>query len=179
LAGIAILGWGSLLWDKKPEFDDQIGNWQSDGPTLMLEFSRVSSSRDGALTLVIDEKHGSLCRVSFAVSKRRSLDDAVCDLRCREGTILRRIGILSRDGRTGEPQVPQSIADWLNQTDHDAVVWTGLSNNFREKAPSHNCFSVDEAIYYLRSLPPKGKAEAAEYIWRAPEFIRTALRDAV
>lgn len=48
---IAILGWGSLLWDERPEFDQHHGVWQFDGPHLNLEFSRKSSSRENALTL--------------------------------------------------------------------------------------------------------------------------------
>jgi hypothetical protein len=49
---IAILGWGSLLWDKsKREFDDQHDGWRFDGPVLKIEFSRISSSHDNALTL--------------------------------------------------------------------------------------------------------------------------------
>lgn len=52
---IAILAWGSLIWDDNwPEFDKQRGEWLKDGPILPLEFSRVSASRDKALTLVID-----------------------------------------------------------------------------------------------------------------------------
>ena len=55
---ITVLGWGSLLWDKRPEFDEQHDAWQSDGPYLKIEFSRVSSTRNGALTLVLDTKNG-------------------------------------------------------------------------------------------------------------------------
>jgi hypothetical protein len=29
---IAILGWGSLLWEDRPEFDEWHDNWRSDGP---------------------------------------------------------------------------------------------------------------------------------------------------
>jgi len=56
---IAILGWGSLLWDKNHDFDNQHESWKFDGPLLPLEFSRISKSRDNALTLVIDELNGS------------------------------------------------------------------------------------------------------------------------
>ena len=56
---IAILGWGSLLWDNQPEFDRWHESWQYDGPRLKLEFSRVSKSRLRALTLVIDEIYGT------------------------------------------------------------------------------------------------------------------------
>lgn len=51
---IAILGWGSLIWDERPEFDSHHEEWTSGGPVLQLEFSRISESRKGALTLVID-----------------------------------------------------------------------------------------------------------------------------
>ena len=55
---IAILGWGSLLWDRQAEFDKHHDDWQFDGPSLQLEFSRVSESRKDALTLVVDTNHG-------------------------------------------------------------------------------------------------------------------------
>ena len=43
---IAILGWGSLLWDERLEFDDHHAPWELDGPNLEIEFStaRVRSS---------------------------------------------------------------------------------------------------------------------------------------
>jgi hypothetical protein len=53
---IAMLGWGSLLWEGGADFDRWRNEWRFDGPTLSLEFSRISSSRLGALTLVVD--HG-------------------------------------------------------------------------------------------------------------------------
>ncbi len=62
---IAILGWGSLLWDKRPDFDEQHDDWQFDGPVLPLEFCRVSSSRGGVLTLVIDPVHGTSCPAAY------------------------------------------------------------------------------------------------------------------
>ena len=82
---IAILGWGSLIWDDNwPKFDEQRGEWLEDGPILPLEFSRVSGkTRGGALTLVIDEANGRECQVMYAMSKRRYPDDAIADLRDR------------------------------------------------------------------------------------------------
>ena len=57
------------------------------------------------------------------------------------------------------------------------MVWTALFSNFATmvKRP----FSVPEAIAYLKCLPTAAKVRAAEYVWRAPEFIRTPLRTAV
>jgi hypothetical protein len=41
---IAILAWGSLLWEGGAEFDRWHGQWKFDGPTLELEFCRISES---------------------------------------------------------------------------------------------------------------------------------------
>jgi hypothetical protein len=175
---IAILGWGSLIWDRNAAFDDHINDWQLDGPKLPLEFSRISQTRSNALTLVIDTHNGTNCPVAYAMSKRKSPDDAICDLRSREGTILKRIGYHFRDGtRNGEPDVPESIKTWGSAKGFDVVIWTGLSTNFHcDKKPD---FSIDAALTHLKGLSPEGKVKAAEYIWRAPDFIKTKLRDAV
>lgn len=58
---ITILGWGSLIWDQR---DLPIsGDWQLGGPALPIEFSRIS--RDGRLTLVIDECNGVAVSTSY------------------------------------------------------------------------------------------------------------------
>ena len=46
---IVCIGWGSLVWD--PGVLRCVGDWQTDGPTLPLEFARVW--RDGRLALVL------------------------------------------------------------------------------------------------------------------------------
>jgi len=93
---IAMLEWGSLLWDKSHrKFDRHHGTWKFDGPTLKLEFSRKSASRLNALTLVIDAIHGKECKVAYALSKRRTLERAITDLEAREGTNRRNIGCVS------------------------------------------------------------------------------------
>ena len=95
---IAILGWGSLLWDKRRDFDKWHGAWQFDGPILKIEFSRISSSRLGALTLVLDSVNGSDNQVAYCQSMRGNLSEAVEDLRIREGTSLANVGYIHRDG---------------------------------------------------------------------------------
>ena len=175
---IAILGWGSLLWEERPEFDETHDDWQLDGPILPLEFSRVSETRKRALTLVIDSENGTDCRVAYAMSKRRCPEDAIADLRCREGTVLKRIGFWFVDGSSRcEPEVPDAIVSWAKEKTLDVVIWTGLPSNFRKKV--NKDFSVKAAIEHLQGLPPKGKVNAATYVWRAPSFIRTKLRVAV
>jgi hypothetical protein len=175
---IAILGWGSLLWDKRPEFDEHHESWRFDGPELPLEFSRISKSRKGALTLVVDPVNGAPCRSAYAFSTRRDPDDAIADLRCREGTVMRHVGVYFRDGaRRGQPPIPDSIPPWADQRGIDVVVWTGLPSDFEEKVKRP--FSIENVIGYLQSLPADVKAGAAEYVWRAPDLVVTPLRDAL
>src|SRR5579872_7505583 len=71
---IAILGWGSLLWEPGEFFNEWITAWQPDGPELDIEFSRISRKRGGALTLVIDETNGASTKVAWCLSKRKLLE---------------------------------------------------------------------------------------------------------
>lgn len=175
---IAILGWGSLLWDKRPEFDRTHDDWRLDGPTLPLEFSRVSATRGNALTLVIDTNNGTDCRTAYAMSKRQNPVDTIADLRCREGTIMKRIGQYFADnsGRS-KVDVPGAIVSWAKEKRFDVVVWTALSSNFKQETKRE--FTVDAAIEHLQGLSPEGKANAATYVWRAPSFVQTKLREAL
>lgn len=174
--GIAILGWGSLLWESAPEFDRWHDQWRPNGPLLKLEFSRVSSSRQGVLTLVIDTKHGVSTTVAWCLSKRERFEDTVADLRCREGAEIENIHSLILGSQVPLDDSSRAVAVWAAENHVDVVVWTGLPSNFATKVKEP--FSVDAAIAYLKSLPPEGKVKAAEYIWRAPEFVRTPISDA-
>ena len=182
---IAILGWGSLIWDTDTEKGKEFarrcrGQWAiAQGLELPLEFSRVSESRSHALTLVIDEKHGTRCRVSYAMSKREALNDAICDLRSREGTTWKNIGCWT--ARRGTPRLDatqERIGAWAGKSGFDAVVWTALESNFAKQNKANATeFSVENAIRHIENLSREGKARAAEYVWRAPDEIMTALRE--
>jgi hypothetical protein len=176
---IVILGWGSLLWDAHLEFDSTHGSWESEGPRLPLEFSRVSASRGGALTLVVDHQSGVTCTSVFSVSTRKHPDDAIADLPCREGTTLENIGYcFPKEGRkrSHNPQTLAAIEPWAREKYHDVVIWTDLISNFATKSTFKVAFTVPNAIAHLQALPTDAKAKAAEYIWRAPSFIDTPLR---
>ena len=174
---IAILGWGSLLWEEHPEFDEWHDDWRPDGPTLKLEFSRVSSTRLGALTLVVDPDHGAPTEVAWCLSKRKNPDDAVADLRCREGCPIRYIArmtvVTSADDQSLVHEGAKEAAPWARARGLDVVVWTALPSNFAKKVKKQ--FSVQEASNYLKGLPAPAKVKAAEYIWRSPEFVCTPL----
>jgi hypothetical protein len=169
---IAILGWGSLLWEGGQEFDRWHEQWRLGGPSMKLEFSRKSQSRSGELTLVVGSNHGAATTVAWCLSRRRNPDDATCDLRCREGTSLDKIGWVSPRtgyGRSRDLGTREKVIAWAKTQNVDVVVWTDLESNFEN-------FSIPAAVHYLGGLSAEGKARAWEYILRAPDFVRTPLR---
>lgn len=173
-----ILGWGSLLWDEG-QFPLRLkSEWDSDGPSLPLEFSRVSQTRNGALTLVVDPGNGENCQSSFAISARKHLDDVICDLRCREGTDLRRIGFVDTVSDAQRSNVHSDLVgvlrNWAQERGFSSVVWTDLPSNFNEGGRDQ--FSVEAAARYLRDLDAEGARKAREYIERAPKSVSTPLR---
>jgi len=177
---IIILGWGSLI--KIPGELSIKGNWIKDGPILNLEFSRVS--KDGRLTLVIDEINGRPLTTLYAFSKQKKLDDAIENLRKREETILNWIGyidtkegISSKEINTNQVDVFDNVKKWAEGKGFDAVIWTALKTNFFEK--TGKLFKIDHAIEYLRNLPKDAQKKAIDYFKNVPEQIKTELRDKV
>ena len=173
---IALLGWGSLLWDRGEKFDDCHGRWHYDGPTLKLEFSRISKSRGGGLTLVIDTENGIDTRVAWCLSRRDRIDSAAEDLRKREKTRRELIGIYSvrGDRRSHDENAFSEIGGWANERGLDGVVWTDLPSNFDHKTGER--FSVDAALRYLKTLRGHDREKAFRYIRNTPAFVQTPLR---
>jgi hypothetical protein len=174
---IAILGWGSLICEPRDDFKKYIGVWEEDGPILPIEFSRISESRNGALTLVIDLDNGSLVRTKYTLSKRINPEDAACDLRTREGTVIRHIGLidLEKDFYRGHwSMVIDKIKLWATEKQLRAVVWTDLPSNYAEERKI--AFEPENAIEYLKNLPEESQKSAKEYIHKAPVNVKTPLR---
>jgi hypothetical protein len=172
---IAILGWGSLVWDPRELQHD--GRWRRGGPVLPLEFSRRSSG--GRLTLVVDREHGTGCQVRYSNSPRTDLDQAVADLAARETTAAHWIGFVEPAtgrcrGRDGDAVA--SIRSWCASRGFDAAIWTDLPGNFAEL--TGRTFSVGAAIDHLRGLDDPDRTTAATYLDRAPEEVVTPLRRA-
>ena len=159
---VAILGWGSLIWEPGADFEKSIKPWKYDGPKVKIEFSRISKSREGALTLVLDPKNGTETTVAWCISERARVEDALADLRCREGTTMANIGCVYVD-EPAKPKSPdQEILAWAMERKLDAVIWTALTSNFeKERGMS---FSVEAVTAYIKTLKPAGKVRAAEYV---------------
>ena len=177
MAIIAVLGWGSLLWDKRAGFDEFHGAWEPGGPELHIEFSRISSTRAGALTLVIDPMHGSVCRVSYALSSRQDPEDAIADLMSREGTTRRNIGYYFTDENVAQARdaaTLDTVKTWAQTNGIDITIWSDLRSNFEMK--TGRPFSSSAAVAHIRSLSPEGRAAAAAYVGHAPAFVQTPIR---
>ena len=185
---IAILGWGSLLWENSTEkakkFNAHVDSWKSppdnEGPSLRIEFSRISRTRMGALTLVLDYENGEACPVAYALSIRRQPEDTIRDLQDREGTARNNIGCYFADDSTetvcarAHADTQKAVSAWARQRNIDVVVWTGLKPNFEKHGKGE--FSVDSAARYVQNLEESAQDEAVRYIRQAPTFVKTPLR---
>ncbi|MBV8188011.1 MAG: hypothetical protein JOY64_10295 [Alphaproteobacteria bacterium] len=185
---IAVLGWGSLVWD--PAALRIVAPFVPKGPMLPIEFSRIS--RHKRLTLVIDERNGRRCRSYVAQSALATLDDALRDLWLREARPAKPPPEPIRENTTvtwididrGElaararerPRVCKAIADWAREAEWDAVVWTALGPKFRDAGQGD--YSVDAAIKYLAGLTGTAADEAFQYIRKAPTEVQTPVREA-
>lgn len=174
---IAILGWGSLIWD--PRQLPYKGKWLTGGPELPLEFSGVS--RDGCLTLVIDLKHGERVPTRYVESSRSNLGDAIADLRDREGTITKKIGFVHIVAGTNSSaefsdhaDIFSEVTEWCKAMGFDTAVWTGLPPQFERE--TGKIFSVENAVAYLQGLPRTVSKHAFNYIRNAPREVDTPLR---
>jgi hypothetical protein len=166
---IAIIAWGSLIWNRREL--PILAEWQKGGPVLPIEFSRIS--RDGRLSLVIDDKHGLPVGTYYAQSASSDLMKAVEDLRKREGSPKEMIGVTSKtmnNRRLGH----ESIHAWATAHKWDAAIWTGLPSNFEEKR--HLPFTVENGLAYLETLGEEKRSAAMKYIDLAPEAVDTPLR---
>ena len=175
---ISVVGWGSIVWDRR---DLAIAaNFEPTGPRLPVEFCRVS--RDGRLTLVIDEVLGVPCITYSAVSAFDNLEGAIESLRDREGMPnTRGVGFTiprcdKQSVRAAErhPQVVKTIAAWAIAKGFDAAIWTALGSNFAEKANAP--FSVRAVIRYLEKRDAKTLDATLTYVRRAPPEVQTPVR---
>lgn len=163
---IAVIGWGSLIW--QPNSLKKTGEWNEDGPTLPLEFCRISA--DGRVTLVLD-KNGTQCKALWALMDIDNFDDAVENLRAREGTVIDMIHFHEKNSELIFPH-SEIILEWMIGKDLDAVIWTGLETNWSEKRQVN--FSIEDLEVYLEEKISTSSGEKIiEYFINAPTSIKT------
>jgi hypothetical protein len=166
---IAVLGWGSLIWD--PRGLTMRSRWHRDGPMLPIEFARISNN--GRLTLVIHPPSAEQ-QTYWALSALDTVDKAREDLKKREGTTLGHIHFASRGMlRDEHDPIEAAVQSWLClHPQLDGAVWTGLPATL--EGPD----LVSKAVVYLTSLVPGSDAyePSREYVMKTPSQVQTAVR---
>ena len=199
---IACLGWGSLIWDLDglpiqqltgdlpapawarcaQQQGGAIGDWQTEGPRVRVEFLRRSGCRichpgcrRGPLTLVLYEASDPVPSLWARMTKVDNLDAAVLALATRERLTGRHatanIGRWS-SGQADPASIP-GLSAWAAGCDGvDHVIWTALGPKFDGDAPP----TADDAVRYLDSLSGEHRRRAEEYVRCAPPQIDTVYR---
>src|SRR5690606_7041692 len=175
---IAILGWGSLVWQPKELKYDKSFGWEKDGPILPIEFARIS--KDGRLTLVITP-NGTKVPTLYTLSDYRAIDEAVLDLAVREGSGRKSIGWYDKAKDEFLPEIfahQDEIREWIKGRDFDAVIWTNLGEKWERKNDNGEKVEIkpDNRIDYLKKLDGPSSTSAEQYIRRAPKQINTKYR---
>lgn len=179
---IAVIGWGSLIWDLDDLAPKVEGEWRMRaGPALPFEFSLVSRKRKMGLAVCLDPENGDECPTHVIASRRADIHEAAQDLYLRErspsvdfiGAFCARSGFL----RTRLTEVGETVRDWCAATGAAGAVWTDHESNYLDLQGEP--FSVAAASAYLRGLTGESIAEAVRYIEFAPETTSTPLRRAL
>jgi len=184
---IAVIAWGSLIWC--PGSLQIKSRWHADGPTLPIEFARISGDR--RLTLVIhpgspQEPTPEQQTYWALMGESEDIKAARKNLQAREGaTYLDDIHSVTTEGQTegkADPDISARICKWLNERQNlKAAVWTGLETNWPDKQNGQQ-FTREGAVAYLRKLETERDQakviydRAREYISNAPSQIQTPVR---
>lgn len=179
---IAVIGWGSLIWDLDNLAPFVTGEWMMGaGPSLPFEFTRVSPKRKMGLAVCLDYVNGDPCPTNAILSKTADIDQAAEELRSRErAKIIDYIGMIhptTGARRSSIPEVADIFEDWCRKTGATGAVWTDLGGNFEEDRGAP--FSVPSGIAYLKTLQGESLIEAVRYIEYAPAATDTPLRRAL
>ena len=178
---IAIVGWGSLIWDLDDLAPKIRGGWRlGAGPALPLEFSRISRKRGGALTAVIDPNVGEASPTAVIESVRSSVSEAADDLAERERAPLGSIGwcdVAADESESRLSAVSAIVMIWCRSAGWDGAVWTDLSANFA--TVKKQSFDVEAALAYLQTLDRAALDHAIRYIESAPLETDTPFRRAL
>ena len=148
---IYYIAWGSLLWNFKSLRIET--EWTKSNIKFPLNFSRISDSGQGRLTLVID-KTGEMNNVYYARTSFSNLNNAIHKLKTREKTSNKNIGfinIASDTFRTSllDDKKIQELVSFAKKNKIDALIWTEIPPNFNEVFGKP--YSKENAIEYIES----------------------------
>lgn len=175
---IAIIGWGSLVWDPRELAIET--RWRP-GPQLPVEFARVAKNGRATLALAGDVYSSAF----WALSSHETFEAACENLRQREGSNSRDIHFTENGQlQTGDDKpkhedsmdVASTVHGWTRDTPGiDGAVWTGLPQN-------HFDPDLDlpiQVVNNLQSLEGPTSETARAYVQHAPATVQTPVRNAV
>jgi hypothetical protein len=172
---IACIGWGSLIWNKRSLDID--GQWRPVGPVLPVEFARQSDN--GLITLVLVQGFApvptlwSAFNIDDVAKARESL--RVCERVPRSHAADSIAHWRRGENPASEPDA--TISAWAAGKNLEAAIWTNLPPKFDGidgRVPSEI-----EVVAYLQALEGETRADAEQYVRRAPRQIATAHRRAI
>ncbi len=165
---IAVLGWGSLIWDPR---DLPIQReWFKDGPLVQVEF--VRQSKDNRITLVLEE-NALPVRTLWAVMDCTKMEDATESLWNREGRPKRK-HICKWSKGEPLPGLIHGLETWAASCGVEGVIWTGLPPKFQGK--DEVTPTIEQVLQLLNRLPCAERDRAERYVREAPRQIDTAYR---
>jgi hypothetical protein len=175
---IAILVWGSLYWD--PRNLQITGNWFYDGPSLPIEFARISG--DNRLTLILKPGFDSVT-VLYAISSHNTFEAARENLRNRENTPnIDNIGFIDFTNNTQQVRPTNSfiieiLRLWNEDKGFDAILWSDFSPRFTDIIGRQ--FSLENVTAFIDALPNNEKQIALSYIRNTPAQVDTRFRKSI
>ena len=164
---IAYLAWGSLIWDRR---DLTIrGDWSLEGPLVRIEFLRESQCK--RITLVLHHEADPVQGL-WALASEDDPALAVKSLQRREKCKRSSIGIWS----TGDcsPTEVLELPQWASRHKIDVAIWTALGPKFH--GTDGQIPTIDQVVDHLRCLDGVERAQAEQYVRRAPTQVNTAYR---
>lgn len=166
---IACIGWGSLIWE--PRDLPIIGEWHSNGPSLLVEFARQSAEDHITLVIVVSNHRVPTLWAELNVE---TVAQAVEALKVREGVPYESsIGRWPNDTQKEYPS-SDAIAEWATANGVQAVVWTALLPGMKGNRGAIP--TLDELTAHLAKLEGSALSKAKIYIANAPSQIATPYR---
>jgi hypothetical protein len=164
---IYYISWGSLLWNfKSLKIETE---WTKSNIKFPLNFSRISDSGQGRLTLVID-KTGEPNNVYYAKTAFSNLNTSIEKLKMREKTVIKNIGFINIPSNTFRTSLldDKKIHELINfakKNKIDGLIWTEIPPNFNEAFGKP--YSKENAIEYIESKHENKKLynKILEYIF--------------
>lgn len=173
---IVCLGWGSLCWDPGTLPVDRC-DWASDGPSLPVEFTRVSNDKRVTLAITPDASDMVVLWKALNVD---SLDHAITALaereKIKEKNIKYSVGYWSTERESDHAEVSK-IATWATSMNFDSVVWTALKPRYQEE--SGHIPTIEQVLESLDGLSGETRTAAERYVRCAPSQIATSYRKAI